>query len=133
MSLKIRVLLFTCVALTVGVAIFAQSRPGDVTQSRVWIENRLASDAIPVAVQNTGAPARVLVTGLPTVTIESANTLPTRLVRQSWEYRTIAVPAGQDAASLLVAAGNDGWEAVGALGAIQSSQASASLLLKRPR
>jgi hypothetical protein len=130
MSLRIRVLLFTCVGLTAGAAMLAQSRPGDMTQSRVWIENRLTGDAIPVVVQNTGAPARVLVTGTPSVTVESANTLPTRLVRQSWEYRTIVLPAGQDPASLLVAAGNDGWEAVAVL---QPSQPSASLLLKRPR
>lgn len=130
MSLKIRVLLSMCLALTAGVAMFAQNRPGEPTQSRVWIENRAASDAIPVVVQNTGAPARVLVTGTPSVTIESANTLPTRVVRQSWEYRTITVPSGQDPASLLVTAGNDGWEVAGVL---QPSQVSATLLLKRPR
>ena len=133
MSLKVRVFLSACLALTAGVAMFAapmQNRPGETTQARVWIENRQPSDAIPVVVQNTGAPARVLVTGLPSVTIESANTLPTRRVRQSWDYRTIAVPNGQDPASLLVAQGNDGWEVAGV---IQSSQTSATILLKRPR
>jgi hypothetical protein len=133
MSLKVGAFLAACLALTAGVAIFAapmQNRPGEITPPHVWIENREASDAIPVAVQSTGAPMRVLVTGLPSVTIDPANTLPTRLVRQSWDYRTIAVPNGQDPASLLVAAGNDGWEVAGVL---QQGQTSATILLKRPR
>jgi len=133
MSLKVGALFAACLALTAGVAMFAapaQNRPGEITPPHVWIENRDATDAIPVAVQNTGAPIRVLVTGLPGVTIESANTLPTRLVRQSWDYRTIVVSNGQDPASLLVAPGNDGWEVTGIL---QTSQMSQTILLKRPR
>jgi hypothetical protein len=133
MSLKAGAFLAACLALTAGVAMFAapmQNRPGEITPPHVWIENREAGDAIPVAVQNTGTPLRVLVTGLPGVAIESANTLPIRLVRQSWDYRMIAVPNGQDAASVLAAPGNDGWEVAGIL---QPNQAGATILLKRPR
>ena len=79
MSLKVSAFVAACLALAAGVAMFAapaQNRPGEITPPHVWIENREASDAIPVVVQNTGTPVRVLVTGLPGVTIESANTLP---------------------------------------------------------
>jgi hypothetical protein len=133
MSLKVGAFFAACLAFAAGVAMFAapaQNRPGEITPPHVWIENREASDAIPVAVQNTATPVRVLVTGMPNVTIDPASTVPTRLVRQAWDYRTIAVPNGQDPANLLVAPGNDGWEVAGVL---QQSQASATILLKRPR
>jgi len=129
----IRVLLVACVAFVAGGAIFAtaqQNRPGDVTPPRVWIENRAASDAIPVVVEDAAKPMPVQVAGTPSVHISSAATIPVRAVRESWEYRTVAVPTGQDAASLLAAAGNDGWEAVGVLA---TSQNGSILLLKRPR
>ena len=128
-----RMLLVACAAFVAGAAIFTtaqQNRPGDVTPPRVWIENRSASDAIPVVVEDTAKPMPVQMTGTPSVHVESAATIPVRAARESWEYRTVTVPSGQDAASLLGAAGNDGWEAVGVLA---PNQAGSMLLLKRPR
>ena len=130
---KIGPFLVACVAFVAGAAIFPaaqQNRPGDVIPPRVWIENRSATDAIPVVVQDAAKPMPVQLIAMPSVHVASAATIPTRAVRESWEYRTLSVPSGQDAAGLLAAPGNDGWEAVGVL---PSTQAGAVLLLKRPR
>ena len=130
---KIAPFLVAGVAFVAGAAIIPaaqQNRPGDVTPPRVWIENRSASDAIPVVVEDAAKPMLVQLAATPSVHIESAATIPTRAVREPWEYRTLSVPSGQDAAGLLAAPGNDGWEAVAVL---PSTQAGAVLLLKRPR
>src|SRR5438876_1043869 len=65
----------------------AQSRPGDMTQAHVWIENRSGNEAIPVVVQRSVDPLQVQVAGRPTVTIDPSSTIGTRAVRQQWEYR----------------------------------------------
>ncbi len=130
MSLKIRLLLSVCLALAAGVAIYAQNKPGDMTQARVWIENRQPTDAIPVVVETSAVPMRVQIAGTPTVGLDPATTIAARAVRQAWDYRTIAVPTGQDPASLLLTAGNDGWEVAGVL---PPGQTGVTLLLKRPR
>jgi hypothetical protein len=109
-----------------------QDRPGQITQAKVWIENRGRSEAVPVILQDvmTPTPIGVQVTGTPTVAIAPATIVQARLVRQPWEYRTVNIPAGQDAANLLSAAGADGWEATG----IQLSNPSGgAVVLKRPR
>ena len=50
--------------------------------------------------------------------------LPSRAVRQQWEYRVVPYDGGA-----LAGAGNDGWEAVGLVGV----SGTPSVLLKRPR
>jgi len=109
-----------------GVAVFARgqstTRPGEPTLARVWIENRSASDAIPVAIQSAVAPLRVQLDPS-TVVISNAG-------RQAWEYRSIPLASGADPARGLAAAGTEGWEAVGVL---QSGAAGVTVLLKRPR
>ena len=118
-----------CLVLSLCAATLAppaqQDRPGIVLQPRVIVENRGRNQAIPVIVQEwaTGErPVTVQVVGRPTV--------ETRRVLQAWSYRTITVPAGQDMATALTAAGDDGWEVTG----VQVTDSSGtSLLLKRPR
>jgi hypothetical protein len=109
-----------------------QDRPGQISQAKVWVENRGRGEAVPVAIQDvtTSAPIGVQVIGTPTVTIAPSTLLQARLVRQVWDYRTINVPSPQDAERLLSAAGADGWEATGAQVATPTGNL---LVLKRPR
>ena len=115
--------------------------PGQLTEARVWIENRGTSEAIPVkapeplpvTVQNVATSASIAVrlagatpgTAPPPVAIRSAG--------QQWEYRTILVPADVDAralTNLMLAPGNESFEPAG----VQLSTASGTLIvLKRPR
>jgi hypothetical protein len=90
-------------------------RPGDPTEARVTIQN---------------TPLPVQISGAPTITLSGSTTLQARLVRQTWEYRVISLPAGQTATGQqLAAAGADGWEAFG--NPFPTSD-GVSLLLKRP-
>jgi hypothetical protein len=109
-----------------------QDRPGQISQAKVWIENRGPNEAVPVILQEvmTPTPIGVQVIGTPMVTIPPATTVQARLVRQQWEYRTINIPSGQEAAGVLSAAGADGWEATGI---VLSNQSGSPVVLKRPK
>jgi hypothetical protein len=81
----------------------------------VWIQNQGEKEAVPVSIQNVapGSLLQVQVTGNPLVRIGPGSVVEARIARQSWEYRTLAVPAGQDPVAVLNGAGVDGWEATG--------------------
>ncbi len=98
----------------------APSRPGEMTQARVWVENRSRAEAVPVLIQNDAVPVRV----------DPANPLIAARARQAWEYRSVPLPADADPARALERAGTEGWEAVAVL---PSSNGGATALLKRPR
>ena len=122
------------IAVTAGPAMMAappqagQDRPGQIGQARVFVENTGKNQAVPVALQD--ATINVQVVGTPTVAFAPTAVVQARVVRQAWEYRTVRVPAGQDAAAALSAAGADGWEAMG----IQSADTAGMIVvLKRPR
>ena len=89
-------------------------RPGDPTLAKVWIQN---------------TPLRVDINGTPTVAIASGTIVQARLIRQTWDYRVVAIADPRQAARTLTSVGNDGWEATG----IQFSTPDGQLLLlKRP-
>jgi hypothetical protein len=107
------------------------NEPGMPTTARTHILNRGADEAVPVVLTNGGEVQRVTVVGTPTVSLAADTVMPTRQIRQVWEYRRLSVPGGGDPTAALNAAGTEGWEAVGttqagAAGALQ-------ILLKRPR
>jgi hypothetical protein len=91
-----------------------QSRPGEIGENHVLVDNRYPNQAVPVVVQQNLDPAKAL---------------GVRAVRQPWEYRTLTLAAGKDPARFLSEAGLDGWEAVG----VQSGPSGTTVLLKRPR
>jgi hypothetical protein len=106
--------------------------PGMPTKPSVWVENRGADEAVPTTVMQdpSDPPLRVEVIGVTSVAVPAAQVLGTRHVAQPWEYRTVAIPKGQDAAAVLRGVGQDGWEAV----SVQPAEAGAfAVLLKRPR
>jgi hypothetical protein len=126
------------VVVTAGGAMLAappqagQDRPGQIGQARVFVENTGKNQAVPVALQDAAlsTPLNVQVVGTPTVAFAPTAVVQARVVRQAWEYRTVRIQAGQDAAVALSTAGADGWEAVG----IQSADAAGIIVvLKRPR
>ncbi len=125
-------------AIVGGAAVLAapdgqgQDRPGQVGQTRVFVENRGRGDAVPVVLQDvtTPAPISVQLAGTPTIAIAPQSVVAARLVRQAWEYRALRIPAGQYPTALLAAAGLDSWEATG----IQlPDPGGAMLIVKRPR
>ena len=136
MTRTLAFVLFACFLLAVGVALRATAaqnvQPGQITQQRVWIENRGQAEAVPVSIEtmaDEAPPLRVQVIGTPTVMFGAASG-QIRAVRQSWEYRTVTIPSGQDFAALLNAAGGDGWEAIGVT---VGAQGAALVLMKRPQ
>jgi len=79
---------------------------------------------------NLDKPLRVHVVNAEPVAGESTTPVQTRAARQSWEYTTVAVRAGADAATVLNAQGASGWEAVGMTSA---AAGGTTIVLKRPR
>jgi hypothetical protein len=98
-----------------------QSRPGEMTQARVWVENRNPNEAVPVVVQNVVTPI--------TAHLDTTSTVQTVASRQVWQYRSVQLPAAA-AGETLNPVGMDGWEAVSVL---QSNSSGATILFKRPR
>ncbi len=102
--------------------------PGMPTQARTVVING-PNEAVPVVLASGGQVQPVTLVGIPAVSLAGETAVTTRAGRQGWEYRTVVVPAGQDAAAALGGAGVEGWEAVGVTSAAGASQ----VLLKRPR
>ena len=106
------------------------SRPGEMTKSEVWVQNRGRNEAIAVDLRevNTEGPLRVQV-----INGESpayAVPLPVHVSRQAWEYKTIVVSTREDPAVALHAEGDAGWETTG-IAFVHGHDAP--LLLKRQR
>jgi len=120
MSLSFWSLLAVAAGTAVLVAAQAPTRPGEMTQARVWVENRGRTEAVPVLVQNDAVSVRV----------DPANPIIAARARQAWEYRSVPLPADADPARALERAGADGWEAVSV---VPSAAGGSTILLKRPR
>jgi len=122
-----------CALAAVGTTILAapgQDRPGQLTQARMFVENRGSDQAVPVSIENNSlnTPISVQVAGSPPVTIGGSIVLPTRAVRQAWEYQAIRILFGQDPTAMLAPFGLQGWEVTGQL---PSADGGTLLLLKR--
>jgi hypothetical protein len=105
--------------------------PGQMTRARVWVENRMRAEAIPVVVQDVvrGAPPlRVQLVDVPGQ--ERNASVVAHAARQRWEYRSVVVPRGDDVAVALTGAGIDSWEAAGLTTA---ADGNVVVLLKRPQ
>ncbi len=88
-----------CLALTAGAVMLTargqQSRPGEIGENHVLVDNRYPEQAIPVVLQQRLDPLRVQVVGTATVRVDPTSAVGVRAVRQLWEYRTITFgPAG---------------------------------------
>ena len=135
MQLKSIVSAFVVVLVVGGIAILAAPgqtlQPGQMTQARVWIENRGRSEAVPVELRdvNLEAPMRVqVINGEPAYA--TAGPVQVREIRRVWDYETITVAPAEDMAAKLNQQGASGWETTGiAFVNVDGTM----LLLKRPR
>jgi hypothetical protein len=104
--------------------------PGQMTQAKVWVQNRGANEAMPVDLResNLANPLRVeVVNGAPG---RPSNPVVVRVVRELWQYQSLLVRPEQDPASVLSQAANTGWETTGVT---FNRPDGVLLLLKRPR
>jgi hypothetical protein len=103
--------------------------PGQMTQARVWIENRSPDEAVPVTIQGAtlDAPLRVRV-----MNSGADAPLDVRAVQQPrvWQYQTVIVKPDENLATALSAPGAAGWETTGIA---FSNAAGTTILLKRLR
>ena len=89
----------------------------------MFVENTGKNQAVPVRCRMRLSTVQVV--GMPTVAFAPMAVVQARVVRQAWGYRTVRIPAGQDAAVALSAPGADGWEAMG----IQSADAGGKIVV----
>jgi hypothetical protein len=73
-----------------------QVRPGELTRGEVWVMNR-DTEPVPVVVRQ----------------IQTETAVRVRVVPPLWDYQTVVVKSGAEAARALAAAGADGWETTG--------------------
>jgi len=106
------------------------AQPGQPTQARVLILNRGDAEAVPVSIENAAQILRVDLATVPTVVLAPGTTVQSHATRQAWEYRSVRIQAGQNAAAILNTEGADGWETAGFT---LADQAATIVVLKRPR
>ena len=106
------------------------AQPGQMTQARVFIQNRGRGEAVPISLQEStlDTPLRVRVVNMQDPKI-SDEAIHARLVQQSWDYHTIVVKDGQDPVVALIGPGAQGWETTGVTFVKPDG---VMLLLKRP-
>lgn len=133
MKVALVALLSAWVVTSIGSVVVAApeqtpTRPGEISPPKVWIQNRDASEAIPVTlVDSVGQTPRVQIVGtLPGI----ERTVLVSAARQAWEYTQVRIAANQDAGPVLNGAGADGWEAIDVA---PGTAGGTVVLLKRPR
>src|SRR5437667_12310811 len=75
--------------------------PGQMTQAKVWVQNRGANEAVPIDLResNLANPLRVeVINGAPGRT---ANAVAVRVVHELWQYESVLVKPDQDPAAAL--------------------------------
>ena len=111
-----------------------QSRPGEMTEAKVWIQNRSRAEAIPVDLRevNLDAPLRVQVANGETNphSVRVAGPIRVQLLKQEWDYDTLVIAAGTSPVQALKSPGLAGWETTGIA---WTAGEQTTLLLKRPR
>jgi len=88
------------------------ARPGQMTDAKVWIQNRGKAEAVPVELREVNLDSTLKVQ---IVNGDLANTSPVnvRHVRLLWDYETLMVQPTEDLTARLNARGLAGWETTG--------------------
>ena len=136
MRLKPMSIAVVCAIVVVSSAMLASPEqttqtPGQMTQARVWVENRGPHEALPVDLRdvNLDHPLRVQVVNSEPQ-YGSTSPVQVRPVRQPWDYRTILVVPTDDLSAKLNTLGAEGWETTGI---VFVKVEGTTVLLKRPR
>ena len=91
-------------------------QPGQMTQARVWIENRTREEAVPITIQGSAldTPLRVRVMNAQNPSGADEPVI-VRIARQPrvWQYQTIIVKPEVNLGTALTDAGAAGWETTG--------------------
>lgn len=122
------------VLIVAGTSILAApeqtARPGQMTQARVFVQNRGRAEAVPIVLQESAldTPLRVRVVNMQDAKVND-EAIHARLVQQSWDYHTVTVKNGQDPVAALIGPGAAGWEATGVAFVKPDG---VTLLLKKP-
>ena len=107
-------------------------QPGQMTQARVWVQNRGRAEAVPVELRevNLDTPLKVqVINGDPG--FSRINPVQVAESRKMWDYETITLKPADDVAQAMSAKGTIGWETTGI--AFVGADGATKLLLKRPR
>ncbi len=137
MRLKSIVSGFVAVLVVGGVAILAApgqtQQPGQMTQARVWIQNRGRNEAVPIDLRevNLDTPLRVqVVNGEPL--LGAPKPLAVATLRPLWEYKALSYKPEQEVllGAMLNDNGATGWETTGIM--IVKPEGT-TLILKRQR
>jgi hypothetical protein len=111
------------------------ARPGDMTEARLWIQNRTRADAIAVNLRaaDIETPLRVQVANTDSNphSVKVSGSIRTQPLRQEWDYDTVVIVPDVNALQTLKPLGLAGWETTGV--SWQSAQGTTTVLLKRPR
>ena len=111
------------------------ARPGDMTEARLWIQNRSRADAIAVNLRaaDIEAPLRVQVANTDSNphSVKVTGSIRTQPLRQEWDYEIVAIVPDTNPLQALKPLGLAGWETTGV--SWTNAQGATTLLLKRPR
>jgi hypothetical protein len=111
------------------------ARPGDMTEARIWIQNRTRADAIAVNLRaaDIETPLRVQVANTDSNphSVKVSGSIRTQPLRQEWDYDTVVIVPDANPLQALKPLGLAGWEATGV--SWTNAQGTTTLLLKRPR
>ena len=123
------------VLIVAGTSILAApeqtAQPGQMTQARVWVQNRGKAEMVPVELRdvNLDAPLKVhVVNGDPG--FSRVNPVQVTEIRKMWDYEIVTLAPADDVAKVMNTKGTAGWETTGI--AFVTADAT-KLLLKRPR
>jgi len=116
MRMKIVIALFLFALIAGAPAIVAAPAqtltPGQMTQARVWVQNRGANEAVPIDLRESNL-ARPLHVEIMNGVQARSNPVPVRVLPESWQYRSVLVKPDDDPALALAQAGASGWETTG--------------------
>jgi hypothetical protein len=111
------------------------ARPGEMTEARLWIQNRTRADAIAVNLRaaDIETPLRVQVANTDSNphSVKVSGSIRTQPLRQEWDYETVVIVPGANPLEALKPLGLAGWETTGV--SWPNGQGTTTLLLKRPR
>ena len=111
------------------------ARPGDMTEARLWVQNRTRADAIAVNLRaaDIETPLRVQVANSDSNphSVKVTGSIRTQPLRQEWDYDTVVIVPDTNPMQALKPLGLAGWETTGL--SWPGDQGTTTLLLKRPR
>jgi hypothetical protein len=135
MRLKIVARLLTLALIVAGTSILAApeqtATPGQMTQARVWVQNRGRTEAMPVELSTDNMEKPLKVQVMNADPILNARPVPVTPTRPLWDYEMVTIQPTEDMAGRLNERGKSGWETTGIWSV--GGDGVTKVLVKRPR